>query len=57
MQNNAQEFYGATYHRAKDQAKLDGAFSTFKLAMNATTPEIQERAMKLACKKEMEAFA
>ena len=55
--DQAREFYGASYNRAKDSAKLDKAFTQFRLAPNASSPSIQERALNVAAKTEAEAFA
>lgn len=53
----AQQFYGDAYKRAKEPAKLETAFRQLGMAMRASTPSIEDRALALAAKSEAEAFA
>jgi hypothetical protein len=53
----AQEFYGASYAKAKDTTKLDNAFAKLNLALKSENEGIQRRALDMAAKAETEAFA
>lgn len=59
MQTTAQEFYDASYNRAKDTAKLDKAFTQFKMALRSeeSGTSVMDRALVMAAKTEAEAFA
>lgn len=52
----AQQFYGSAYSRGKPD-KLDAALRQLNMAMKAQTEGVTERALALACKTEVEAFA
>jgi hypothetical protein len=60
---DAKEFYGESYNRAKDTAKLDDAVKRLDTALqneasnNGTMTKVGEMSFTLACKKENEAFA
>lgn len=53
----AEQFYGPAYFRAKKPEKLDAAFRQMNMALKAQSPGIEERALTLAAKNEIEAFA
>lgn len=57
MPKTPEEFYGPAYNHVKDQKLLDKSFRQMCLAYNSHLESIQARALTLAAKTELEAFA
>lgn len=53
-----QDFYSKdTMSRVKNQEAIDSAVRKFRMAINASSESVQDRALVLAAKEELRAFA
>jgi hypothetical protein len=53
---DAKTFYGVSYHKATDPAKLDQAYERLQKALGTSNESLADKMITLAAKGEREAF-